>query len=62
MPEKEQISIRARILDCEERIANQRAEIVQMTTAGADTSSAINLLSAMECTQALRFRRLAALS
>jgi len=61
MPDKEQALIRVRILECEMRMAEQRAAIAQIVSAGTDTSSAINLLSAMESTQALRFRRLATL-
>jgi len=51
--------IRVRILEGEARLLDQRKEIADMATAGVDTSSAINLLSAMETSQALRLRRLA---
>jgi hypothetical protein len=59
---EEQTLIRARILECETRMVDQRAEIAQLTTAGTDASSAINVLSALESTQALRMRRLASLT
>ena len=58
----EQHLINARIVEGEARILDQRREIEQMATAGVDTASAINLLSAMETSQALRLRRLAALA
>ena len=61
-PKTEQNLIKARILEGEARILDQRNEIAYMATAGVDTSSAINLLSAMETSQALRLRRLANLS
>jgi hypothetical protein len=54
--------IRARILECEERMTDQRKEIALMERAGSDVTSAINVLSAMEGGQALRLRRLAALA
>jgi hypothetical protein len=41
---------------------DQRLRIALMERAGADISSAINVLSAMEGGQALRLRRLAALA
>ena len=58
----EQNLIKARIVEGEARILDQRREIAHMATAGVDTASAVNLLSAMETTQALRLRRLAALA
>jgi hypothetical protein len=60
--ETEQSLIRVRILECEVRMRDQREGMARMAAVGADISSAINLLSAMESSQALRFRRLAALS
>lgn len=62
MAETEQSLIKGRILEGEARILDQRQEIADMARAGVDTSSAINLLSAMETSQALRLRRLAALA
>jgi hypothetical protein len=58
----EQNLIKARIRAGEARILDQREQIADMAMAGVDTSSAINLLSAMETSQALRLRRLAALA
>lgn len=58
----EQSLIEARIRAGEARILDQREQIADMANAGVDTSSAINLLSAMETSQALRRRRLAALA
>ena len=58
----EQNLIKARIVDGEARILDQRREIAQMATSGVDTACAVNLLSAMETSQALRLRRLAALA
>jgi hypothetical protein len=58
----EQSLIEARIRAGEARILDQREQIADMATAGVDTSCAINLLSAMETSQALRRRRLAALA
>jgi hypothetical protein len=62
MPSDEQTAIKARLLDCETRMARQRVEIAHLTNAGTDASFALNLLSAMESMQARRLRRLAALA
>ena len=58
MPKTERSLVQSRIDQCEARMRLQRELIAQMQVAGSDTSLAQNLLSAMECSQAIRMRRL----
>jgi hypothetical protein len=58
----ERTELKKRIADGKSRLANQRDLIGLLRSEGGDTSAEIMLLSAMESGQAIRLRRLAALS
>jgi len=58
----ERAELKKRIADGKSRLANQRDVIGLLRKTGGDASAEIMLLSAMESGQAIRLRRLAALS
>lgn len=61
MTNTERASVQQRVRDCATAITAQRKVIASMESAGRDTESAVNVLSALEAGQALRLRRLRAI-
>lgn len=61
MTQPEKALVEQRIRDCFVRMRRQRTIIASLKAGGRDSTIEVNLLSAMESSQAMRLRRLASL-
>lgn len=61
MPTTERALVQQRVRDCDTKIRAQRVIVESLQANGRDTESAVNVLSALEASQALRLRRLRAI-
>lgn len=61
MPTSERALVQQRVRDCDTKIRAQRAIIESMQANGRDAENALNVLSALEASQALRLRQLRAI-